>query len=81
MSRTNNLDKAVSHIKRNREIRRDQLDALGVTSEQLRKTLKRDGFGFVTRDYSDESFRGHPDEIFLDLIHIEEDDGPGGIDY
>jgi len=87
MSKTSNLNKAVSHIKRSGEIRQDQLNRLGVTDGDLRAALKKDGLGFTTKDYSggifgdDNPFEDHPAETYLDLVSDDDDDGPGGIDY
>lgn len=86
MLNNSNLEKALSHIKKNREIRYDQLEALGVTENQLRIALKKDVFNFTTKDYSgglfgdDNPFEDHPSETYLDLT-ADDDDGPGGIDY
>ncbi len=53
---------------------------MGVTTEQLITALNKEGFTFTSKDYNDDG-EEKSSEIWLDLERIEEDDGPGGIDY
>lgn len=86
--KASNLSKAVGWIKKNKEIRGDRLESLGVEESELKEALKKEGLNFIVKDYSggifgdDNPFEDHPESVYLDLVIDEsDDDGPGGIDY